>query len=29
VVVAAGEEPSIGTIDDAALKLEAEADRRG
>jgi glucose-1-phosphate adenylyltransferase len=29
VVVASGEEPLIGTIDDAALKLEAEADRRG
>jgi len=29
VVVAAGEEPFIGPIDDAALKLEAEADRRG
>jgi glucose-1-phosphate adenylyltransferase len=29
VVVAAGEEPLIGPIDDAALQLEAEADRRG
>ena len=29
VVVASGEEPFIGAIDDAALKLEAEADRRG
>ncbi len=29
VVVAAGEEPFIGTIADDALKLEAEADRRG
>ncbi len=29
VVVAAGEEPLIGPIDDEALKLEAEADRRG
>ncbi len=29
VVVAAGEEPLIGTIDDNALRLEAEADRRG
>jgi hypothetical protein len=28
-VVASGEEPFIGAIDDAALKLEAEADRRG
>jgi len=29
VVVAAGEEPLIGSIDDTALNLEAEADRRG
>jgi glucose-1-phosphate adenylyltransferase len=29
VVVAAGEEPMIGPIDEAALRLEAEADRRG
>jgi glucose-1-phosphate adenylyltransferase len=29
VVVAAGEEPLIGPIDDEALRLEAEADRRG
>jgi glucose-1-phosphate adenylyltransferase len=29
VVVASGEEPFIGSIDDAALKVEAEADRRG
>jgi glucose-1-phosphate adenylyltransferase len=29
VVVAAGEEPLIGPIDDKALVLEAEADRRG
>jgi glucose-1-phosphate adenylyltransferase len=29
VVVAAGEEPVIGPIDDEALQLEAEADRRG
>jgi glucose-1-phosphate adenylyltransferase len=29
VVVAAGEEPLIGPIEDAALQLEAEADRRG
>jgi glucose-1-phosphate adenylyltransferase len=29
VVVAAGEEPFIGTISDEALRLEAEADRRG
>jgi glucose-1-phosphate adenylyltransferase len=29
VVVAEGEEPYIGPIDDEALKLEAEADRRG
>jgi hypothetical protein len=29
VVVAAGEEPLIGRIDDEALRLEAEADRRG
>jgi glucose-1-phosphate adenylyltransferase len=29
VVVAAGEDPLIGTIDDNALRLEADADRRG
>jgi glucose-1-phosphate adenylyltransferase len=29
VVVAAGEEPLIGSIDGGALRLEAEADRRG
>ena len=29
VVVAAGEEPLIGRIDEEALRLEAEADRRG
>ena len=29
VVVAAGEEPFIGPIEDEALHLEAEADRRG
>jgi glucose-1-phosphate adenylyltransferase len=29
VVVAAGEEPMVGPIDDEALHLEAEADRRG
>jgi glucose-1-phosphate adenylyltransferase len=29
VVVAAGEEPFIGAIDDEALRLEADADRRG
>ena len=29
VVVAAGEEPLIGAIDDNSLRLEAEADRRG
>lgn len=29
VVVAAGEEPLIGAIDDEALRLEADADRRG
>jgi glucose-1-phosphate adenylyltransferase len=29
VVVAAGEEPLVGPIDDEALHLEAEADRRG
>jgi glucose-1-phosphate adenylyltransferase len=29
VVVAAGEEPLIGSIEESALRLEAEADRRG
>jgi glucose-1-phosphate adenylyltransferase len=29
VVVAAGDEPFVGPIDDEALRREAEADRRG
>jgi hypothetical protein len=29
VVVAAGDEPFIGSIDDEALRRESEADRRG